>query len=427
LKATVDFLKSHKEGEFENTEKAMRANGRKWDKTVWTDLSRVVLYRGEAEPKKSARGLGIPIPSDIKDREELSAEERSIGIETYILRDNEGVKVESTVASPLLKTQWDQGEPYYNQCPVWLGKNSAVGCVATAMSQIMRYYEWPIKGAGTHSYACPTLDYRVIFADFSDEYDWENMPYTTPDYDIQAEKDAVSELCFEAGVSVEMSYSPGCSGAWVEDVAAALKDHFRYKTDVKVVWRKDYPNVKAWFNVFKNQRDLERPAEFAILGDSGNHAVVADGYLIDGTSNKVHLNMGWSGEDDEYYDLDSIICEINPYSFTKTPDQHAVINIVPAWAPLPPLNFSATRAMNRSLAKIEYINVLNWEANPRNDEIGIKVAMYRIYESNSLLAEVDKDTFSYLHRDVSTNRTYVYEIASVSDKGDESDRAIVIY
>lgn len=422
LKATVDSLKSYKEGEFENAEEIMRANGKKWDKTVWTDLSRVVLYRGEAELKKRPRGIGISIFRDIEPVEAVQTEERSKGIETYILRDNEGVMVISTEAPPLLNTHWDQGEPYYNQCPILYDQRSVVGCVATAMSQIMRYYEWPIRGVGTHSYTCPTLNNRKISADFSNEYDWKNMPYITQEYDIQAEKDAVSELCYEAGVSVNMNYGVDESViSGLAPVLSALKDHFKYKTDVKVVWRNN-SNVNAWFNVFKIQRDLERPVEFAIWV-GGGHAVVVDGYLMDETSNKVHINMGWANDDntDTYYDLDNI------RGFTYPEIQHAVIDIVPAWVPLPPLNFSASRVMNRSLARIEYINVLNWEANPRNDEIGIKVATYRIYESNNLLAEVDKDTFSYLHRDVSTNRTYVYEIASVSDKGDESDRAIVIY
>lgn len=46
---------------------------------------------------------------------------------------------------------WDQGRPYNNQCPELtpgMNEHTVVGCVATAMSQIMYYWKWPDKGEG---------------------------------------------------------------------------------------------------------------------------------------------------------------------------------------------------------------------------------------------------------------------------------------
>ena len=52
----------------------------------------------------------------------------------------------NTSVAPLLgNILWDQGDPYNSFCPTLQnGNKAAVGCVATAMSQIMRYYQWPL-------------------------------------------------------------------------------------------------------------------------------------------------------------------------------------------------------------------------------------------------------------------------------------------
>ena len=58
-------------------------------------------------------------------------------------------------AGPLVETKWDQ-DPYYNDlCPADdLGEKALTGCVATAMGQVMRYWQWPDAGVGSHSYSC---------------------------------------------------------------------------------------------------------------------------------------------------------------------------------------------------------------------------------------------------------------------------------
>ena len=43
---------------------------------------------------------------------------------------------------------WHQGEPYNDLCPTLGGEHTVVGCTATAMSQIMYYWQWPWMGEG---------------------------------------------------------------------------------------------------------------------------------------------------------------------------------------------------------------------------------------------------------------------------------------
>ena len=55
-----------------------------------------------------------------------------------------------SVVTPLLKTTWNQWEPYNGKCPIKSGELCPTGCVATAMSQILYYYHYPLQGTGSH-------------------------------------------------------------------------------------------------------------------------------------------------------------------------------------------------------------------------------------------------------------------------------------
>lgn len=49
---------------------------------------------------------------------------------------------------PLIETQWNQA-PFYNElCP----GGSVTGCVATAMAQVLKYWNYPERGVFSHSY-----------------------------------------------------------------------------------------------------------------------------------------------------------------------------------------------------------------------------------------------------------------------------------
>ncbi len=51
--------------------------------------------------------------------------------------------------APLITVSWDQGEPYNNKCPLHETIRTYTGCVATAMAQVMKYWNYPQRGTGT--------------------------------------------------------------------------------------------------------------------------------------------------------------------------------------------------------------------------------------------------------------------------------------
>ena len=117
---------------------------------------------------------------------------------------------------PLLTDTWDQYAPFNNLCPVdSTGERCVVGCVATAMSQVMRYWEWPIRGTGSHEYVDSLGTGLTLSADFSSHtYDWAQMldRYVEGNY-TQAQADAVALLSLDCGIAVNTRYGSGSSGA----------------------------------------------------------------------------------------------------------------------------------------------------------------------------------------------------------------------
>jgi len=243
-------------------------------------------------------------------------------IREYTLRLDTGASIQGTQASPLIKSHWDQDGPFWNLCPYLGGQRCYVGCVATAMCQIMRYYRWPDSGTGSHTYYWNGGN-RNLTANFSDSYDWAYMPLNISAYDTIRERNAAAELCYEAGVAVDMMYGTNGSGAYTSDVANVLKTYFKYSPQTKVVWRSNYASRSSWFQVFRNQRDSSRPVQFSIYTPTSGHSVIIDGYLTTDTLNKVHINMGWGGGYDAYYTLDNIL------NYTKEEWQLAIIDIIP--------------------------------------------------------------------------------------------------
>ena len=141
----------------------------------------------------------------------------------------------SVVVQPLLQTTWDQNA-YYNQyCPEDLnGPNghAYAGCVAAAMAQIIRYWQWPWSGFNSYSYYC---DYGTQSVDFSAaDYNYSNMPNYIYGGSSSTQIDAVATLIYHCGVSVDMDYGPDGSGASSFDVMSALVDYILPECPIRV-------------------------------------------------------------------------------------------------------------------------------------------------------------------------------------------------
>ena len=203
-----------------------------------------------------------------------------------------------TSLDPLIKTHWNQDYPYNNLCP-WLSEDMQgyTGCVATAMAQVMKYHEWPERGTGSHTYTDPNCG-QTLSANFGETtYRWDLMPN---DYDgswTDEQIEAVATLMAHCGVAVEMMYQPDGSGAYSQDLPAALVNYFGYAKDV-IYLERDYYTQNEWIGMVKDELDAGRPLYYSGASSSSGHAFVLDGYNTDGY---FHVNWGWGAYLDGYF------------------------------------------------------------------------------------------------------------------------------
>jgi hypothetical protein len=205
---------------------------------------------------------------------------------------------------------WDQGSPYNDKCPLLGGgyssEHCAVGCVATALGQVMYYNRWPEKGVGSHSYVDPGTG-ETRSADFgSTTYKWDDMlPYLTDDSPAAA-KDAVSTLLYHVGVGVNMQYGSS-SGAYSTDEAIALINYFNYDKGSRYLAR-DYYGASEWEKIVLNSLDNGHAVIYnGATKNNEGHCFVCDGYNTEGY---FHINWGWSGISNGYFLLSALDPEL---------------------------------------------------------------------------------------------------------------------
>lgn len=225
------------------------------------------------------------------------------------LIDGEFTPQATTAVPPMLTTNWDQSPRYNNLCPAMGGEHAVTGCAATATAQIMKYWNWPPTGVGSHSYM--DYDFGYLSADFgSTIYEWENMPNALSANSSAAQVNAVATLMYHVGVAVEMDYGIDGSGAYVHSYGYpfaassenALPTYFHYKNTLHSYFR-DYTSESDWIEAITTDINAGRPVLETGYGDGGGHAFVIDGYDNTGL---FHINWGWGGYMDGYFSQNAL-------------------------------------------------------------------------------------------------------------------------
>ncbi len=246
-------------------------------------------------------------------------------------REMSGGAMDLTEVGPLLWTYWHQRAPFNNNCPWGDGDRCLVCCVATATSQIMAFHRWPPAGVGNHTdkwngdQSCgSTTAGADLYADFSDLYDWGNIPAAcAPPINCQpAEQTAVAELCYEVGVALDVDYGACASGTQTYYARDALPKYFRYDADT--IAKKDRPDhtQAQWWSLIQNEINNDRPILYRIKG----HAVVCDGWRDTGGTKQYHYDYGWYDSHTTWYTLDNLYC---PWAGCGLNEEYMIIGIQP--------------------------------------------------------------------------------------------------
>ena len=184
--------------------------------------------------------------------------------------------------------------------------NYPSGCVATSMAQVMRYHQWPQEGIGKQEF-----DIQVKYGEQwqpekawtrggdgqGGPYDWPNM-LGLPECDDPRQLKAIGALCYDAGISIGMEYSPDGSGPPdALQVSTALTQTFSYRNAIAAVKAEDGKAVEigaTLTQMINPNLDAGMPVILGIEGQQGGHSVICDGYGFDSSAIYYHLNMGWA-------------------------------------------------------------------------------------------------------------------------------------
>ena len=231
-------------------------------------------------------------------------------VEKPSLNGNRGESVE-----PMLEAKWDQGYPYYNQCPMDGDRRGLTGCATTSLAQIFYKWQYPTQPTPevpgyttrTRHFVLPPLP--------SITFDWANMlpVYTFSANDVQ--RNAVAWLMRYIGQAEEMDYTNEGSEAWEDDILRAC--HLFGYVDARVEYKATLNfdtngenmliNDADWSVMLQEELAAGRPVVYCAYSYSSaynsfyGHAFNVDGY--DATSGLYSINWGWSGTGNGYFAL----------------------------------------------------------------------------------------------------------------------------
>lgn len=262
------------------------------------------------------------------------------------LLEGKGIPQPLTVVDPMLTTQWGQDTPYNDSCPTRIEfgatTRALTGCVATAMAQVMKYWNYPERGTGTHTYN--SVSFFGLGYTFGEQtanfgattYDWGNMPDHLTVSSPNVQKAAVATLMYHCGVASDMYYGSanyGGSGAQIINIPYlregnalnGMIKYLGYSSSATGLERIKYDD-NAWTALVRGELDASRPIIYSGFDQSFGHCFVCDGY---DDENRYHFNWGWKGDGDGFFTLNNLICNDGMNTLNFNSGQQILVGIQP--------------------------------------------------------------------------------------------------
>ena len=241
----------------------------------------------------------LPVPLQNLLADYAAAAER-IQVDSVTLMPSYPNRPKASVA-PLIGSKWDQGYPWNKYCPTRSGTQTYIGCVAAAMAQVMFYHKWPKDRPS----GMPKSDDDAQALSY---YDWDAMlpAYIGVSY-TSHQGSAAATLCRDVGAAASMTY--GIDGSWSDEAKAWYAFENKFDYSVRFIEKDVMPGNEFLETVYH-----ELSEGYPIFLTGGDHAFVYEGYDANGL---VYCNWGWQGQQDGYYDINTVSISGNPYTQGK--------------------------------------------------------------------------------------------------------------
>ena len=222
---------------------------------------------------------------------------------------------ERTELIALMKTEWDQAGLYQQHCPEINGKKALTGCIATAMAQVVNFFQWPLNNVREAVGYTSNKDNQD-----KPQIELENLPARKFNW-FNMSDDDIAWLMRYCGQSVLMGYNLDESTAYSSYIPGALISVFNFSKGADIVDRKEFTD-EEWEQALYQEIELGRPVIYSGYDGTTGHTFVLHGYK-DG---KFLVNWGWGGQMDGYFALTAL----TPGGMDYTENQNAVVGIQPA-------------------------------------------------------------------------------------------------
>jgi hypothetical protein len=203
-------------------------------------------------------------------------------------------------SSFLLKTSWGQRGIYAKFAP----DNNRVGCWSTAIAQILYFHR--LKPSGITTYQC-TTGYLINENLDSYSFNWDLFVNRFEPDTKQSSIDEVAKYSYFTSVVVGKDFGTNTYIKGEPDMVTRLENHFKCKVKRYHFFYSDLMNKQMQMQIrklIKTEIDNARPFMLYFSDrKSFGHAVAVDGYRIRKNKFFVHINMGWGGKGNGWYDL----------------------------------------------------------------------------------------------------------------------------
>ena len=250
------------------------------------------------------------------------------------IRDGQSVE-------PMLEAKWDQGSPYYNQCPRDGDTRAMTGCACTSLAQVFYHWQYPTEPTPVVPGYTTKNGKFTLDALPSVTFDWDNMlpTYRLGSYSNE-NANAVAQLMRYIGQAEHMNYDKAGSDAWEDDIVRACET-FGYEDAVAVYKatmnfqtgeETTYITDEDWHAMMVEELLAGRPFVFCAFAYSivyesySGHAFNVDGY--DASNGMFSINWGWSGVGNGYFAMNAFANQGANYHL----GQRIVKNIYPSTA-----------------------------------------------------------------------------------------------
>jgi hypothetical protein len=213
--------------------------------------------------------------------------------------------------APLVQSTWGQGDVCGENCFNYYTPNHYYcGCVATAMAQLMRYHQHPVTGIGIQDFVVTVDgDARTAYTrggnGLGSHYFWSSMVLEPDCQTTETQRQAIAALCYDASISIGVDYGPDGSSGDVLQAKDALTATFMYSNAING-YSSENDIGPGLLNMINPNLDAGHPVILGLCREDGGHAVVCDGYGYQSATPYHHLNMGWGGFDDVWYNLPNV-------------------------------------------------------------------------------------------------------------------------